>query len=176
VAKEAPDEPFMGPEMRPRLESPSVTHDAKGGTQDLFTQDGRVRGRQAVASYEQSPALVCHHRHDTVREESALPAKQEDVAADDLLHAASSDKQHIARPYRRQHASTRDAQADCARNGEHFGDEGAPGGMCAAKGCPSEKAHELFKLNRHCPSTGMTLPQERADVSKTRSDRKDGFR
>jgi len=103
-----------------------------------------------------------------------LSRNQHDVSGNDLFRP-TLDAENIARPDRRKHAVSERLQAYAAARAENFHRKIELMIVASLAHHCHGRCYELFRLKRHCSSVGLTLPQAKAMVSKTRSYRNSGF-
>jgi len=110
-------------------------------------------------------------------EEPVVSRDQHNVAWNDFFAGLVLDAENIARPDRRKHAGSECLEAYRAARPENFDRKielMSIASLCH-EGHGRPKNYELFRLKWHCKSVGCTLPQDKAMVSKTRSQRNSGF-
>src|SRR5712691_4142275 len=104
-------------------------------------------------------------------EEATIACEQHNLPEHNPGYVFTINREHVARPHGGYHARPCDSQSALAIRTKHFGKEFAFDSMLVASfvGRGHEAHQEFFRLVLHCNCPGLTLPHDRAILSKTRS-------
>lgn len=99
-----------------------------------------------------------------------VPAReQNDISCRNLPHVSPFDKKNVTRPYRRKHAQPRHFQAQRAKCPQDLRSHFALQRVLPVSHVKPVLRHDNFLFIVHEACVAFTLPQDNAEVTKTRS-------
>ncbi len=108
-------------ELKRRSEPAAAMKDGSDPAKDLFRVNDRILTREGVAT---SGEAVWSSAHNTMNPEAALAAVKDKRAHRQRVDYSWLNGEEVARPDRREHAGTADAEVQAARHTERLGHKG----------------------------------------------------
>ena len=114
--------------------------------------------------------------YEAMREQSIAAKEKDNVTGNQLVQVHPLDGQNITWQNAWKHAASRHANVGSAERSQHVGNQVATH-IVLRTGNRSHQAprQDCLRLSEHPACVGPILPQDRAEVSKTRSARKAGL-
>jgi len=114
------DDAFGKAQTPARLNAFSVPQDESNPSQEITRRYGRIAGRHGVPAGHDSCILRRTLAHNAVNKEATVAMEQDDVAFGNGVVPDALDHDFVSGHYRRQHAPSRDLQAQGAGRAQYF--------------------------------------------------------